>query len=265
MEATTVTFGECAENHAGMERLGERADAGFTLPELEAAADRFRDAGWECELTDLAAVAGVGGLAPEPAWVLVVRGGAGAFGPGAGELRAEQDGLRAQRDKKAMMRGRVVNKKARHNLCFAPAAQEPDYEAGRGRVIAFGDMPSLDEVRRGLPEFFGEKAANLYAEGNYYYDVQKCGIGFHGDSERRIVVAMRFGAAIPLHYQWFLQGQPVGRRVALDLRHSDLYAMSEKAAGTDWRRRVLPTLRHAAGAQKYLEIEGHPAQFADNV
>jgi hypothetical protein len=30
--------------------------------------------------------------------------------------------------------------------------------------------------------------------------------------------------------------------------------MSEKAVGTDWKRRVIPTLRHAAGCHKYLTI-----------
>ena len=28
----------------------------------------------------------------------------------------------------------------------------------------------------------------LVAEANYYYDLEKCGIGYHGDAERRIVV-----------------------------------------------------------------------------
>ena len=41
-------------------------------------------------------------------------------------------------------------------------------------------------------------------EGNYYYDIKKCGIGFHGDAERRKVVGIRLGDSIPLHFQWFL-------------------------------------------------------------
>jgi 2-hydroxy-3-keto-5-methylthiopentenyl-1-phosphate phosphatase len=37
-----------------------------------------------------------------------------------------------------------------------------------------------------------------------------------------------------------------------DLNDGDIYFMSQKAVGTDWKRKIIPTLRHAAGAKKYL-------------
>jgi hypothetical protein len=43
-----------------------------------------------------------------------------------------------------------------------------------------------------------------------YYDVSKCGIGFHGDAERIKVIAIRLGESMPLHYQWFQNSKPVG-------------------------------------------------------
>ena len=45
-----------------------------------------------------------------------------------------------------------------------------------------------------LPLIIPEKCTNMVAEGNYYYDLKKCGIGFHGDAERKKVVAIRVGA-----------------------------------------------------------------------
>ena len=95
----------------------------------------------------------------------------------------------------------------------------------------------------------------LAAEGNYYFDVTKCGIGFHGDSERKKVVGVRFGASMPLHYQWFQDGSPVGRRQIINLHCGDLYVMSEKATGHDWKRRSQLTLRHAAGCSKFTTIK----------
>jgi hypothetical protein len=251
MSAATITFGDCAENHVGMQKLGAPAAAGLTCRDLLLARDRFAAAGAECEIVDLVAEAGVDG-SETPAEVLVVRDGVNVL-LGRNDLDREHAAL--EPDKRALMRGRVVNKLARHNLCFADAAQEPDYAAGRGRVVAFDSVPWTAAARAALPEFFGPKAANLLAESNYYYDVAKCGIGFHGDTERRIVIALRLGGApIPLHFQWFLRGRPVGERVALDLQPGDLYAMSEKAVGSDWKRASVPTLRHAAGAQKYLTV-----------
>ena len=38
-------------------------------------------------------------------------------------------------DKKVLMYGRVVNKKARHNLCFSNFSQEADYENKKGTTF----------------------------------------------------------------------------------------------------------------------------------
>ena len=55
-----------------------------------------------------------------------------------------------------------------------------------------------------------------------------------------------------LQYQWFQRSAPIGKRIELDLQPGDMYVMSEKAVGTDWKSKIIPTLRHAAGAKKYL-------------
>jgi hypothetical protein len=39
------------------------------------------------------------------------------------------------------------------------------------------------------------------------------------------------------------------------LHSGDLYVMSEKAVGTDVKKKKIATLRHAAGASKYLELK----------
>jgi hypothetical protein len=260
MSAVTVTFGDCAENGPGMQQLrarGAEAVEGFSYEELLRAKRCFEQAGCPCELVDLVAAGGVehlgGEEGPEPAYVLLARGGVAALaGAPAAAVLAEQRALPA--DTKALFRGEVKNKLARHNLCFADAPQEPDYEAGRGRVVPFASVPLTAAVREALPRFFGPKAVGLYAEGNYYYRPAVCGIGFHGDGERACVIALRLGPPFPLHFQWFLRSRPEGRRVALAPADGDVYAMSAKAVGRDWRRPTIPTLRHAAGAAKYLQI-----------
>lgn len=44
-------------------------------------------------------------------------------------------------DKKAYMYGRVVDKHARWNLCFDDVARDPDYKQGKGRIVAFSEVP----------------------------------------------------------------------------------------------------------------------------
>ena len=157
-------------------------------------------------------------------------------------------------DKKALMYGRVVNKHARHNLCFADFSQEPNYENGLGRIISFNDVPLTKNIRDLLPKYLTNKASKLFAEGNYYFDASKTGIGYHGDSERRIVVAVRLGESIPLVYNWFYKSEAIGQKVNLVLNHGDIYVMSEKAVGTDWKHKNICTLRHAAGCAKYTAL-----------
>lgn len=240
-----------------MQLLGDAAPDGFTVAELREAAARFEAAGARAELVDLTPRAG---RAAREAAVLVVRGGVAALlGEAGAAERLAAERLTAEHwamahDKRALMYGRVVNKKARHNLCFADEAQDPDYEAGRGRVVAFADAPATAAVREALPAFFGPKAAGLLGEGNYYYDLAKCGIGYHGDAERRRVVGVRLGeSGFPLVFRWHKGGGRIGEATRLDLAPGDVYAMSDVAVGWDWRRSTVPTLRHAAGCAAFTD------------
>ena len=85
-----------------------------------------------------------------------------------------------------------------------------------------------------------------------YYDISKCGIGFHGDSERKKVIAGSLGASRPIHWQWYFNSKPIGKRIKFMLNDGDMYIMSEKTSGWDWKKRSILTLRHAAG-EKYVK------------
>lgn len=248
----TLTFGDCAENHVGMEQLGEclAAGEGFTIRDLRAMKQRFDKEGHICDLYHVH----VGIEEAAPAAVLVLRDGVSKIlGHGkANALFHEQAVL--DLDKKAFMYGRVVNKHARWNLCFDDKGSEPVYEEGKGRVVAIDSLPLTSALYKALPTWFGPKAEDLKGEGNYYYDIDKCGIGFHGDSERRRVIGVRLGAAMPMHWQWFHRGAPIGERIIVPLNGGDIYIMSEKAVGTDWKMKVVPTLRHATGCEKFTKI-----------
>ena len=245
---STLTFGDCAENHVRMEQIGVRCGKGegFSLLDVMRARRKFRQAGAICELVVL----------NSRTCVLVVRGGVDYLlgDSGSDALKAEQDAL--PKDTKALMWGRVVNKHARHNLCFAPVGHPAAYAEGRGTVISYSDVPLTERLWRSLGDWFGPKAAaaTLNGEGNYYYDVTRCGIGYHGDSERRKVIAVRLGATMPLHFQAFQYGRPVGPHTVIQLGHGDVYMMSEEAVGTEWKSSSKVVFRHAAGSPKFTDL-----------
>lgn len=255
----TLTFGDQAENHVGMEQLGKLVDVGqgFNKNDLEQIKDKMESLGAVVELHNLSN----NDENKEEASLLVIRNGVNTILKDLGldeekynhiQMFNEQSSLNV--DKKAFMYGRVVNKNARWNLCFDEKGNEPEYENGKGRIIAFDDVPITNAVMNAFPTYFGEKARDLKGEGNYYFDIQKCGIGFHGDSERRKVIAVRLGGSLDMHYQWFKDGKPVGERIIVPLNGGDIYIMSEKAVGTDWKRKKVYTLRHATGCKKFTTI-----------
>ena len=236
----TLTFGDAAENHVGMEMIGTRgaAGSGFSVAELHEIAARLGAEGATVELHELNSAA-----EHSEAAVLVLRNALGDS-----HLPMFEEHAALEHDKKAFMYGRVVNKKARWNLCFDDVGHDPDYAAGKGRVIAYDELPLTKAFRASFEGRFGPKAAELKGEGNYYYNLKKCGIGWHGDTERRKVIAVRLGASMPIHFRWYHRSEPVGDVITIPLHGGDLYIMSEKAVGNDWKLRSKWTLRHAAGA-----------------
>lgn len=251
-QTLSITFGDHAENHVGMQKIGKSIADGFTVSDIEDIYLRYKNE-FHCELIKLEDALPLDNRSGNEASVLLIRNGVSIFGIDSNDLFNEHISLDV--DKKAMMRGRVVNKLARYNLCYGDNYQEPDYEKGKGTIIAFNDVPLLNKIRKEMPDKFGEKTRDLVAELNLYYDITKTGISLHGDTERKIVLCFRLGATIPLHYQWFHRHKPIGEKIQLTLNHGDLYIMSEKATGNDWKKSSKYTLRHAAGCEKYLKVK----------
>lgn len=80
----------------------------------------------------------------------------------------------------------MLNKHARYIVCFGDENQEPYYENKKGTIISYSELELLSKWRDSLGKIFlGSRAENLEIEGYMYYDISKCGIGFHGDSERK--------------------------------------------------------------------------------
>ena len=138
----TITFGDQAENHAGMQKIGQSATEGFSLEDLN------RAKGVKSSLIDLRVL--IGGQGDE-AYLLVLHQGLNAILQPYTADHFYQEQTALEKDTKAFMYGRVVNKHARHNLCFGFQDQAPNYEAGQGRVISFEKVPLLNYVRNAFP------------------------------------------------------------------------------------------------------------------
>lgn len=263
-DVVTLTFGDVCENGPGMQKIGDLDSKGYSIEELDLMKNNFEEVGCVCEMIELnnlisdVKVGNIDVSGVETAKVLIIRGGVDKLlgeGISVDDFFKEQCSLNV--DKKVFMRGKVKNKLARYNLCFGFESQEPNYEEKMGRVISYDDVKCLDSVKNNMSNFFGGECSNLYCEGNYYYDLKKCGIGAHGDGERRKVIGMRLGKSMMLRFGWFYKFYNVGGHIDIELNNGDIYVMSDKSVGFDWKKSSILSLRHAGGVLgcKYLKFK----------
>jgi hypothetical protein len=55
-----------------------------------------------------------------------------------------------------------------------------------------------------------------------------------------------------MQWCWYFRHSAVGEKFEVTFSDGDMYIMEEKAVGNDWKKSSIFTLRHAAGAEKYL-------------
>ena len=258
-ETITLTFGDAGENHAGMKMVGNigKIGSGFNLKDLLNIKTYYESNGNTCEIIHLNKLCSFKlvmhelkfGEVTGDAYILIIRKAVSETK----EMFKEMN--RFEWDKKYWdtRRQKVLNKHARSNVCFGDKEVEPDYENKQGRIVAYDSVPTLDKFKKELEMLIGEKANNLVCEGNRYFDIKKCGIGWHGDSERKKVIGIRLGQTMLFKIRWYNKSNPVSESVSINLNDGDMYIMSEKAVGYDWKRRNIFTLRHSAGCNKYTK------------
>ena len=280
MPCVTLTFCDCAENHVGMEQIGTKSKKGYSLEDLNSAEAFFISKGKKVERINLnnyihikddsgdmsKIIAKILSKKLKPdsgikdnypsgykyngprAELLIIRG---ALNNEESQLLFEElTALEWDRKYWDTRRSKVLNKHARANLCFSKVGKKADYENKLGTIVSYDSLPELSKLKQMVGDSIPDDE-ELECEGNLYDNVKKNGIGWHGDAERRKVQGVRVGESMPLCFRWYFQGNRVGAQFSTMLNKGDLYIMSDKAVGYDWKRRTIPTLRHSAGADKY--------------
>lgn len=265
----TFTFCESGENHVGNQIVGQSVENGFTIKDLylffESAIKKEKTVEFyhlnegiydteenkeENENVRLSPLEK--GCVVDDAYLLIVRD----FVDNQEEVFEQLKKLKWDTKYYDTRRKRVLNKHARSNNIIASFSQKAKYEEGKGTVIESSKVPGIHNIMNKLGEWGGDNFKSLIAEGNNYTNRNKNGIGYHGDAERKKVVGIRFGldkVSNPIHFQWYHKHKRVGKNMKFDLFPGDLYIMSEKAVGSDFKKSSLFTLRHATGSAKYTK------------
>ena len=253
--SSTVTFANSTESFAGMHINGLQRTSGYTHAELNEVVRRFGQRGCAVEDLDLGRLTGTS----VPGRVVVVRN---AFRDIADAVAVDlEDVVHPRTDRQALMRNKLLTRRARYCACLGNEAVEADLANGVGVVVPFKDTPAIQALRERIGVC--ERTRDLLAEVNYYFDHRKCYIGFHGDSERPDVIGCVLGASKNLHFQGFRKAIPEGERVTVKLHHGDLYIGCESAFGFHWSKLRASGqsvhYRHAAGNESCTAIKDNTA------
>lgn len=114
----TITLGDVAENHAGMEKIGHMVDIGdgFNLDDLKNIKKSMKKIGADSIIHTIKNL----DTTQEDAYVLVIKDGVNKILEQYGKYTKDDmlnEQLKIDFDKKAIMRGKLVNKHARYNVC----------------------------------------------------------------------------------------------------------------------------------------------------
>lgn len=243
-----ITFGETAIYHVGGEEVGAIADSGFSVDELRALQARVPGS----RLVMVSDTLPLELRAENEAAVLHLPGSVLWFGADPTWLQGllnEQMALEYDKKYWDCRRQKTLNKQARYNTVFGEHDQAHSADYRKPTVHSFGKLPHLRRLRDSLPSLLGDKARGLFAEGNHYYKPSSY-IGFHGDAERKKVICLSLGSSHVLRYHWRLPGssEHTFQPVDIPVQHGDIYIMSEKATGFDWKKRSLTRVVHAAAS-----------------
>jgi len=255
----SMVYCDCAFSQPGGHSVpvGKMAEEGFSAQYLRSACALLQQDGIDATIVDLVAEAVDKGTTSE--WlcdlqgdtvVLVIRNGANALTNDpqmADKMLAEHQGL--EYDTTTFLRKKVCVARSRRNLHFADKGRPVDMANGQNTVVPWSSVPANAECHRVLTELLGTTDVKS-AVANYYPDPANCGIGWHGDAERRQTIMVRLGAGSdvrPIYFLWCERGEGIAAPIAINLRHGDVMVPCAKAVGTDYRTQVRPTVRHGTG------------------
>jgi len=254
-----VTFGEVAILHVGGEEFGDGIrESGFSTELLKELNNKIPNSEY---------IPIVNGLPEEEVYkhdagVLVIRCDTNNKSStslpvnvdDANKLYKEQDGIEYDTKYWDNRRQRDLFKRARLNIVFGDNEIEHSEDYKQPSVRSFYNLPYLNKFRGDLESVLGDKASGLQAEGNHY-NHGKSGIGYHGDAERKTVICLSLGKKSILRYHWRNPGSSdnINPGTDIELNHGDVYIMSEKATGYDWKHRSKYRLVHGAGYSKYID------------
>lgn len=240
-----ITFGEVSILHVGGKQYGNGIkSSGFSISKLKSIKEKI---GKFAEIIWISDKLPANLVNDNEACVLVIRQNEDFISKKyADELLNEQCNIDYDSQYWDNRRQKTLTKRARLNIVFGENEIDHSEDYKQCTVKSFNNIPRLQKFKSSLPTIFGSDAENLSAEGNHYHH-DKSYIGFHGDTERKIVICLSLGKTSTIRFSWRMpySSEHSVEPTDIKINHGDIYIMSEKATGFDWKKRSKVRVVHS--------------------
>jgi hypothetical protein len=156
-------------------------------------------------------------------------------------------------DTQRIHNGKIVDNKLSNKLVFYDLMglyKYPlSYSENIGTIYNIKKIPSLDKIHQILTQSVGSGQG---IEADFFNNLNECYIPLHQEKEKRKNIGLILGSDLPIHFRWFHNQQQCSNIYSINLRHGDLYIMSDDAAGCNKELKTKLFLKHGFGYNEKL-------------
>lgn len=156
-------------------------------------------------------------------------------------------------DKERIHNGKLVNNKLCNKLVFYDLNNDFKLPLSLfqniGTIYNYRKIPSLHKVQQIISSSMG---TGLFVEAENFYNLNECYVPMNQEKNKRKNVGLILGNDFPLHFCWYHNQQKCSDIYTINLRHGDLYILSDNAAGFNKESKTKLYLKHGFGYNQNL-------------
>ena len=190
----------------GKQILGQSSKYELTFEDLNSSLHKWKEIDCETELIKLHDYlpGDIEVTDDMMAYILIIRNGINNMLPNKKQEHPYSNLLFKEQDTLTLNTS-IVNKdnkcESKYNMIFGTQDQISQLNNNNNYIHKWNKIPLLEKFNNKLKHFLNKKIENLKVETNYYHDIEKCGLKYHGNTNNRnIQINLQLGASMNLDF-----------------------------------------------------------------
>lgn len=112
----------------------------------------------------------------------------------------------------------------------------------------FKEFDASKKMSSELMKFTKNKISSLFGISELNYKLENCiKSSYKGTLNKKIIIGLYIGESLFFYFSWFKDDKPIGKTCRFKLNHGDIYILTDKSLGCDFRKKNIPILKHCIG------------------